>query len=70
MFLGGDKAGAIAATPDALVDQVSIVGDEARARDRLGAFEAAGATEMVVAFLSGDVVERSRMMQTLARANS
>ena len=42
MFLGGDKAGAIAATPDELVDQVSIVGDEARVRDRLGLSPAEG----------------------------
>ena len=68
MFLGGDKAGAIAATPDDLVDQVSIVGDEARARDRLQAFTEAGATELVVAFM-GDPAERSNMMKALARAN-
>lgn len=70
LFLGGDKPGAIAATPDALVDQVSVVGDEARVRDRLQAFEAAGATELVVAFLSGDAESRSQMLKTLARANA
>lgn len=69
LFLGGDKAGAIAATPDALVDQVSIVGDVERCRDRLDAFKAAGATEMVVSFL-GDPAQRSEMMRSLARANS
>jgi len=68
MFLGGDKAGAIAATPDDLVDQVSIVGDEARARDRLQAFAEAGATELVVSFL-GDASSRLDMMKALARAN-
>ncbi|MGZ4127919.1 MAG: LLM class F420-dependent oxidoreductase [Actinomycetota bacterium] len=68
MFLGGDKAGAIAATPDDLVDQVSIVGDEARVRDRLQAFAEAGATELVVSFL-GDPATRSEMMKGLARAN-
>ncbi len=69
LFLGGDKAGAIQATPDELCDQVSIVGDEARCRDRLKAFEEAGANEMVVTFL-GDPSQRSEMMRTLARANS
>jgi F420-dependent oxidoreductase-like protein len=69
MFLGGDKAGAIAATPDDLVDQVSIVGDVARARDRLQAFAEAGATELVVSFL-GDATQRSEMMRGLARANA
>jgi F420-dependent oxidoreductase-like protein len=69
MFLGGDKAGAIAATPDELVDQVSIVGDVERARDRLKAFEAAGATEIVITPL-GDASERVGMLEGLARANS
>jgi alkanesulfonate monooxygenase SsuD/methylene tetrahydromethanopterin reductase-like flavin-dependent oxidoreductase (luciferase family) len=69
MFLGGDKTGAIAATPDELVDQVSIVGDEARVRDRLQAFTEAGATELVVSFL-GDAASRSEMMKALARANA
>ena len=69
LFLGGDKAAAIAATPDKLADQVSIVGDEARCRDRLKAFQEAGATEMVVSFL-GDPAQRSEMMRALARANA
>ncbi|HJT37787.1 MAG TPA: LLM class F420-dependent oxidoreductase [Actinomycetota bacterium] len=69
MFLGGDKAGAIAATPDDLVDQVSIVGDVERTRDRLQAFAEAGATELVVSFL-GDAPQRSEMMRALARANA
>jgi F420-dependent oxidoreductase-like protein len=69
LFLGGDRTAAIAATPDALVDQCSVVGDEARVRDRLQAFEAAGATELVVAFL-GDPSERAKQIESLARANS
>ena len=69
MFLGGDKAGAIAATPDDLCDQVSIVGDEGRVRERLHAFAEAGATELVVSFL-GDPAGRSDMMKALARANA
>jgi F420-dependent oxidoreductase-like protein len=68
MFLGGDKAGAIAATPDDLVDQVSIVGDEARTRDRLQAFAEAGANGLVISFM-GDPATRSEMMKALARAN-
>jgi F420-dependent oxidoreductase-like protein len=69
MYLGGDKAGAFAATPDDLVDQVSIVGDEGRVRERILAFAEAGATELVVAFM-GDPASRSDMMKALARANS
>jgi F420-dependent oxidoreductase-like protein len=70
MFLGGDKAGAIAATPDALVDQCSIVGDPARARDRLQAFASAGATELLVSFVAGEPGQRSEMLRALARANA
>jgi F420-dependent oxidoreductase-like protein len=69
LFLSGDKMGAIAATPDELVDQTSIVGDESRARDRLKAFEAAGATEIVVTPL-GDAADRVKMLESLARANA
>ncbi len=79
LFLSKKKAEAIAATPDALVDQVSIIGDEARAKDRLQAFESAGATELVVAFLAGfspgsrdtttDAGTIGAMMKGLARAN-
>jgi F420-dependent oxidoreductase-like protein len=84
LFLSKQRAEAIAATPDALVDQVCVIGDEARAKDRLQAFEAAGASELVVAFLAGDEASRStpfaflgsdrgvrsEMMQALARANA
>lgn len=70
LFLGGDKAAAIAATPDDLVDQVSIVGDESRVRERLREFEAAGATDLVVSFLSAAPDTRSEMMRALARANA
>lgn len=70
LFLSGDKAGAIAATPDGFVDECSIIGDEARIRDRLAAFEATGASELVVSFLTGDAAEGLRMMETLAKANA
>lgn len=79
LFLSKRKEEAIAATPDALVDQVSVIGDEARMKDRLQAFEAAGATELVVAFMAGftpgsrgsdtDPGTVSAMMASLARAN-
>jgi F420-dependent oxidoreductase-like protein len=70
LFLGGDKPGAIAATPDGFVDECSIIGDEARIRDRLAAFEATGVTELVVSFLAGDKETGVAMMETLAKANA
>lgn len=69
MFLGGDKMGAIAATPDELVDQVSVIGDEARMRDRLGAFASAGITDLIATF-GGEPAERSKHLRALASANA
>jgi F420-dependent oxidoreductase-like protein len=69
LFLGGQKQEAIAATPDELVDQVALIGDEARLRDRLHAFEEAGATSVLLAFAAmGDESVRE-MIETIARAN-
>ncbi|MFP5224009.1 MAG: LLM class F420-dependent oxidoreductase [Actinomycetota bacterium] len=70
LFLGGDKAAAIAATPDELVEQVCVVGDVAEVRDRLQAFQAAGATELVVAPIAGDPATRLEMLRGLAKANA
>lgn len=69
LFLGGDKPGAFAAVPDAMVDAVSLVGDEARIKDGLGAFEAAGATALVVGAMAPDPEGRVRTLETIARAN-
>ena len=38
LYLGGKKNEAIAAVPDALVDEVALVGDRARIADRVAAF--------------------------------
>lgn len=70
LFLSGDKAGAIAATPDALVESVSVVGDEAEVRDRLQAFANTGATELVLSPLAADPEQRLEMLRALAKANA
>lgn len=70
LFLSGDKAAAIAATPDALVESVCVVGDVAECRDRLHAFAEAGATELVVAPIAGDAETRTSMLKGLAEANA
>lgn len=70
LFLDGDKQAAIAAVPDELVDEVCAIGDESRLRDRLKAFEAAGATGVIAAPLASDNADRIRILETLARANS
>jgi len=70
LFLGGDKGAAIAAVPDAMIDAVSLVGDEERIRDGLAAFESAGATALVVGAMAPDPEGRLRTLETIARANS
>jgi len=47
-FLEGRKGEAIAAVPDALVNEVALVGDRARIADRLEAWRACGATTLVL----------------------
>lgn len=47
-YLDGRKSEAIAAVPDALVDEIALVGDRARMADRLGAWRDCGATTLVL----------------------
>ena len=68
LFLSGDKGAAIAAVPDAMVDAVSLVGDEPRLRDGLAAFEDAGATAIVVGPMAPDAEGRRRTLEALAHA--
>lgn len=42
LYLSGDRAAAVAAVPDELVDEISLVGPRERIRDRLAAWEDAG----------------------------
>jgi alkanesulfonate monooxygenase SsuD/methylene tetrahydromethanopterin reductase-like flavin-dependent oxidoreductase (luciferase family) len=48
LYLGGKKNEAIAAVPDALVDEVGLVGDRARIADRVAAFRDCGVTTLVL----------------------
>ena len=48
LYLGGRKRDAIAAVPDALVDEVALVGDKARIADRVAAFRECGVTTLVL----------------------
>jgi F420-dependent oxidoreductase-like protein len=51
LFLGGDKDGAAAAVPDALVDEVALCGPPARIREQLAEWTTSGVTTIMV---SGD----------------
>jgi F420-dependent oxidoreductase-like protein len=47
LYLGGRKNDAAAAVPDALVDEVALIGDRARIADRLEAWKECGVTTVV-----------------------
>jgi F420-dependent oxidoreductase-like protein len=70
LFLAGDKAAAIAAVPDALVDAVCLAGDEARIRDGLTAFEEAGVGALVIGPMAPDAEGRRATLELLAKVNS
>jgi alkanesulfonate monooxygenase SsuD/methylene tetrahydromethanopterin reductase-like flavin-dependent oxidoreductase (luciferase family) len=53
LYLDGKKNEAIAAVPDALVDQVALVGPASRIRDRLAAWKEAGRRRHVGSLLAG-----------------
>ncbi|SEP14216.1 probable F420-dependent oxidoreductase, Rv3520c family [Rhodospirillales bacterium URHD0017] len=62
-FLGGRRAEAIAAVPDAFVDEVSLVGSPERIKDRLQAWKEAGRTHEVGSMLlSGATVDSLRVV--------
>ncbi len=48
LFLAGKKGEAAASVPDALVDEIALVGDRARIADRLAAWREAGVTTLVL----------------------
>ena len=48
LYLAGKKNEAIAAVPDALVDEIALVGDRARIADRVAAFRDSGVTTLVL----------------------
>jgi F420-dependent oxidoreductase-like protein len=48
LYLSGKKNEAIAAVPDALVDEVALVGDRARIADRLAAFRDCGVETLIL----------------------
>ncbi len=52
LFLDGKRAEAVAAVPDALIDEVALVGPKARIVDRLAAWREAGQKRHVGALLT------------------
>ena len=65
-FLGGQRAEAVAAVPDALVDEVSLVGPKERIVERLAAWQAAAAERQVDTLLAAGASPEA--LQVLAEA--
>jgi len=62
LYLAGQRDEAVAAVPDALVDEVALCGPRERIRDRLAAWQAAGVTTLICMTDQPDAV---RMMAEL-----
>ena len=62
-YLAGDRAGAVQAVPDALVDAVALCGSRARIADRLQLWQATPITTLTV---MTDSIDTVRMMAELA----
>ncbi|HEV8673068.1 MAG TPA: LLM class F420-dependent oxidoreductase, partial [Methylomirabilota bacterium] len=62
LYLAGKREDAIAAVPDALVDEIALCGPRERIRDRLAAYREAGVTTLICATGQPDTV---RMMAEL-----
>ncbi len=48
LYLEGDKKAAVAAVPDELIDEISLIGPKERIADRLDAWKESGITTMIV----------------------
>jgi F420-dependent oxidoreductase-like protein len=65
LFLAGKKAEAIAAVPDDLVRNVSLIGPRGYVKERLAAYAEAGVTTMLVHPLGADSAEQVRYVEEL-----
>jgi alkanesulfonate monooxygenase SsuD/methylene tetrahydromethanopterin reductase-like flavin-dependent oxidoreductase (luciferase family) len=65
LYLGGKKDEAIAAVPDELVRNLSLVGPRGFVKERLAAYAEAGATTLLLQPLSGDRRESMRFVEEL-----
>ena len=65
LYLAGKKSEAIAAVPDDLVRNVSLVGPAGFVKERLAAYAEAGVTTLLVHPLSGDDRESVKFCEEL-----
>lgn len=65
LYLARRRDEAVAAVPDALVDELAIIGSAALVKDRLAEFAESGATTLMVSLLAGDHASRLDMLEEL-----
>jgi F420-dependent oxidoreductase-like protein len=70
LYLAGKKAEAIAAVPDDLVRNVSLIGPRGFVAERLAVFAAAGVTTMLVHPMGVDAAEQLRFVEELVALTS
>ena len=66
LYLAGDKAGAAAAVPDALVDETSVIGNPDQCAAALGKLAAAGVTMPILGINAFSQEDRLRTLEALA----
>jgi hypothetical protein len=66
--LAGDRAGALAAVPDEMVDSIDVTGDEALVRDTISAYRRAGVDVPVVFPLTWGAAGQDALEATLRAA--
>jgi F420-dependent oxidoreductase-like protein len=70
LFLAGKKNEAIAAVPDDLVRNVSLIGPRGFVKERLAAYAEAGVTTMLVHPMGADTAEQARFVEELVTLTS
>ena len=66
LYLSGQKAAAMEALPDELIDMTTIAGPKDRARERLRAFRDAGVETLIVSPMTFDPEERRQQLRLVA----
>jgi F420-dependent oxidoreductase-like protein len=69
LYLSGQKAAAMEALPDELIDMTTIAGPKDRARERLRAFRDAGVETLIVSPMTFDPEERKQQLRLVAELN-
>jgi len=65
LYLSGDKAEAIAAVPDDLVRNVSLIGPRGYVKERIAAFAEAGVTTLLATPVTADGAEYVNFVEQL-----